>query len=74
MRTNKTLRFLSAYIRNLPHITDKERFVLLKRLRSVTLEKIGLNFGVTEGRVRQIEKEAIGKVKRGLYQQKLFEK
>jgi DNA-directed RNA polymerase sigma subunit (sigma70/sigma32) len=74
MRTNKTLRFLSVYIRKLPHITDKERFVLLKRLKSVTLEKIGFKFGVTEARIRQIEREAIKKVKRGLYQQKLFEK
>lgn len=72
MRANKTLRFLSNYIKNLPQITEKERTVLLKRLRSVTLKKIGLKFGVTESRVRQIEKGAIRKVKRGLYQQSLF--
>lgn len=73
MRANRTLRYFAAHIRRLPHLTPREKGVLLKRIRSVTLEKIGLKYHVTEGRIRQIEKRAIGKVKNKSYQQALFE-
>ena len=55
--------------------TDQSRQVIGAEIQLLqTLKKIGFKYGVTEARIRQIEREAIKKVKRGLYQQKLFEK
>lgn len=73
MRANRTLRYFTAHIRKLPHLTSKEKDVLVRRLRKVTLEKIGILFDVTEGRIRQIEKVAIKKVRSKHFQQALFE-
>jgi DNA-directed RNA polymerase sigma subunit (sigma70/sigma32) len=74
MRANRTLRYFAAHIKKLPFLTFREKYVLQKRSRGETLEKIGLKFSVTEARIRQIEKEAIKKIKSGTYQQKLFDK
>ncbi|KKQ93118.1 hypothetical protein A2865_02690 [Candidatus Woesebacteria bacterium RIFCSPHIGHO2_01_FULL_39_17] len=74
MRANRTRRFFTAHIRKLPQLTSKEKDVLIRRLKMFTLEKIGLIFGVTEARIRQIEKKALDKVRRKSYQQKLFNK
>jgi DNA-directed RNA polymerase sigma subunit (sigma70/sigma32) len=74
MRANRTLRYFAAHVRKLPFLTFREKHVLIKRLKGITLEKIGDKFQVTEARIRQIEKEAVKKIKSGLYQQKLFEK
>lgn len=74
MRGNRTRSYLISFIRKLLQLTSKERDVLIERLKMQTLEKIGLKYKVTEGRIRQIEKEAIKKAKRKIYQQRLFKK
>lgn len=74
MRRNRTVRYFSAFIKTLPHLTSKEKTVLLERLKQKTLDKIGKKFSVTEGRVRQIEKSAIRKVKSKKIQQSLFKR
>ncbi len=74
MRGNRTLRHFTAYIKRLPFLSLKEKYILSKRAQGLTLEKIGKKFGVTEGRIRQIEKKAISKIKIGVYQLKLFDK
>ena len=73
MRANRSVRFFIAQVRKLPHLTAKEKDVVSKRLRRVTLENIGNRYRVTEGRIRQIEKIALNKVKSKLYQLKLFD-
>ena len=72
MRANRTLRYFTAHIKKLPHLTSREKEVLVKRLRARTLEGIGKKFNLTEGRVRQIEKKAIAKIRSKNYQQILF--
>ena len=72
MQRNRTVRYFTAFVRNLPHLTSKEKIVLIRRLKTETLERIGKKFGVTEGRVRQIERQAIKKTKSKVYQQRLF--
>ncbi len=72
MRSNKTLSYFLRYIKKLPQLNFKEKYILARRLRKKTLEGIGKKFSVTEARVRQIEKIAITKIKRGIYQQELF--
>jgi DNA-directed RNA polymerase sigma subunit (sigma70/sigma32) len=72
--SNKTIRYFSVFIKKIPDLSGKERKVLLERLRKRTLARIGKSFGVTEGRIRQIEKKAIGKIKSKHHQLALFKK
>ena len=72
MRANRTLRHLAALIRKLPQLNEKEKDILLRRLKLTTLKKIGIRYRVTEGRIRQIEKQAIRKLKSKYYQQSIF--
>lgn len=74
MTPNRTLRYFSFFIKKIPDLTGKERKVLLARLRKKTLEVIGKSFNVTEGRIRQIERKAIGKIKSKSHQLNLFKK
>jgi DNA-directed RNA polymerase sigma subunit (sigma70/sigma32) len=74
MRANRTRRYFAAHIKKFPHLTVREKDVLIRRLKSVTLESIGKRYGVTEARIRQIEKEAIFKIRLKGYQLKLFKK
>jgi DNA-directed RNA polymerase sigma subunit (sigma70/sigma32) len=74
MRSNKTLKFFSAYVKKLPHLTLQEKEVVVRRLRKATLVTIGKLYGVTEGRVRQIEKKAIAKIRSKKRQLSLFKK
>lgn len=63
MRANQTLRYFAARITELPHLTLREKEILFKRLDSKTLEEIGKKHGLTAERIRQIEQEALEKVK-----------
>jgi DNA-directed RNA polymerase sigma subunit (sigma70/sigma32) len=72
MRSNQTLKYFRFFIKHIPQLNGREKEVLLKRLKRVTLEKIGEFFGLTEGRIRQIEKLAIAKIKRKSQQLALF--
>ena len=72
MRGNRTIRYFSAHILKLPHLSSKEKEVLIRRLKTITLNNIGKKYGVTEGRIRQIERNALKRLKSKSYQQKLF--
>jgi hypothetical protein len=59
-------------------LTQKEKFVIERRFNldkkeKATLEEIGQHFSVTRERIRQIEKNAINKLKRNLENCNLFE-
>lgn len=72
MRANRTIRYFAAHINKLPQLTAKEKEVLISRLKMTTLENTGSRYHVTEGRIRQIEKGALTKIRSKIYQQKLF--
>jgi DNA-binding CsgD family transcriptional regulator len=74
MTPNRTLRYFSFFVKKIPDLSGKERQVLLGRLRKKTLETIGKSFGLTEGRIRQVEKTAIKKIKSNSHQLALFKK
>ncbi|KKR10987.1 MAG: hypothetical protein UT39_C0012G0009 [Candidatus Woesebacteria bacterium GW2011_GWA1_39_21] len=74
MRSNRTLKYFSFFVKKIPALSGKEREVLLKRLRKKTLTSIGKNYGVTEGRIRQIERTALLKIKSKSHQLALFRK
>ncbi len=74
MRSNKTLNYFTAHIRNYPHLTNREKEIIVQRLKKVTLACLGYKFGVTEARIRQIENIAIGKIKSKIQQLQLFKK
>ncbi|MFH1863574.1 MAG: sigma factor-like helix-turn-helix DNA-binding protein [bacterium] len=72
MRSNQTLKYLAYFIKHIPQLKEKEKKILFERLKETTLSKIGESFNLTEGRIRQIEKEAIAKIKSKIQQLPLF--
>lgn len=68
-----TLQDLPAIVSNLLLLlSDKEKTVIKKRFNidgkgRFTLEQIGQNFAVTRERIRQIEKNALNKMKRNVF-------
>ena len=72
MRSNQTLNYFSSFILGISDLSGKERKVLFKRLQKITHSKIGKNWDVTEGRIRQIEKVALGKLDSKTRQLALF--
>ena len=72
MRSNQTLKYFRFYIRKAPDLSGKEKTILLKRLRRTSLEEIGKLYDLTEGRIRQIEKSALRKIKSKARQLSLF--
>jgi DNA-directed RNA polymerase sigma subunit (sigma70/sigma32) len=72
MHSNRTLKYFSYFVKHTPQLKEKEKKVLFERLKEVTLSKIGKSFDLTEGRIRQIEKGAIAKIKSKTYQLSLF--
>jgi hypothetical protein len=69
----QTLKDLTPLIENLLLLlSDKEKIVITKRFnldgtRKHTLEEIGQEFSVTRERIRQIEKNALSKMKRNVF-------
>ena len=72
MRSNQTLKYFFYFVEHISQLTGKEKKVLFGRLKETTLSKIGESFNLTEGRIRQIEKEAIAKIKSKIHQLSLF--
>jgi len=72
MRSNQTLKYFAYFVKHIPQLKEKEKKILFGRLKETTLSKIGESFNLTEGRIRQIEKEAIAKIKSKIYQLSLF--
>ncbi|MBI4058469.1 hypothetical protein HY408_01750 [Candidatus Gottesmanbacteria bacterium] len=73
MRQNQTLRYIAILINKLPLLSTKEKEILVKRLEEKTLKKIGKTYQVSGERIRQLEKQALNKVRNKSYQQVLFE-
>ena len=69
----KTLKDIKALVDNLLLLlSEKEKLVIQKRFcldggRKYTLEEIGQEFSVTRERIRQIEKNALAKMKRNVF-------
>ena len=74
MRSNQTIKFFTSFIQKSTDLTGREKEVLAKRLKKRPLEKIGKKYGVTEGRIRQIEKGALRKLRSKARQLALFKK
>ena len=66
------MKYLGYFVKHIPRLDIREKKVLLDRLNGITLEEIGKSFSLTEGRIRQIEKEAVAKIKSKIYQLSLF--
>ncbi len=54
----------------LEYVGEKEKYILLKRAENYTLEEIGLELEISRERVRQIEKEALGRLQSLLRREK----
>lgn len=73
MRANQTLRYYSARVTGSSQLTSREKDILLKRMESMTLEQIGDKYELSAERIRQIEMQALEKVKSSTIQLAMFE-
>lgn len=71
---NKTIGYFISIIQSSSRITDKEKDILIKRVKGIHLRKIGRKYKITAERIRQIEEKAIEKLLKKIYQLMLFEK
>ena len=71
---NRTIAYFTSLIQKSDKLKDKEKVILLLRLRRKTLEKIGKKYKVSGERVRQIESVALMKLIKKIYQLVLFDR
>jgi len=70
---NQTIKYFVSLIRNAKELKKKEKDILIKRLKNVTLENIGKKYKVTAERVRQIEEKSLKKFIDKMCQLMLFD-
>jgi len=66
--------YFQRIISNSDKLKSKEKDILIKRLQGLTLTKIGKKLHLSYERIRQIEKQAIKKLSKGIIQLSLFKK
>lgn len=66
--SSQTKDYFIAFIQNAKELTKKEKEILIKRLRTQRLEKIGRKYKLTGERIRQIEKSALAKFNKKITQ------
>lgn len=69
---NQTLSYFVNFIINSRKLDPKEEDILVKRLRKKNLREIGKKYKLTYERIRQIESQALKKLKSKISQGKLF--
>ncbi len=65
---NQTINYFVSLIKQTDKLKKTEKEILIKRLRQKTLKKIGRQYKKTGERIRQIEKTAIIKLVKKIYQ------
>jgi len=70
---NQTIKYSVSLIKNSKELKRKEKDILIRRLKNVTLEKIGKKYKVSAERVRQIEKKSLKKFIAKMCQLMLFD-
>jgi DNA-directed RNA polymerase sigma subunit (sigma70/sigma32) len=71
---NQTVAYFRTLIKSSLKLNPKEKDILVERLRRKTLKKIGRRYKVSGEWIRQIEKKALIKLMKKIYQMLLFEK
>lgn len=70
---NQTVVYFTSVIKRSKECTEKEKKILIYRMKRVKLEKIGKRFKVSGERIRQIEKETLEKFEKAIIQLRLFD-
>lgn len=70
--SSQTREHFLNFIKSTRRLEKKEKDILMARLKGATLGKIGRRYKVTGERIRQIENEALAKLRKLYYQLKLF--
>ncbi len=68
---NQTIGYFANFIRKSMRLTPKEEDVLLRRLKRKRLKQIGRCYKVSDERIRQIEADALTKLKSKIFQERL---
>lgn len=71
--SSQTISYFISIIKNAKELDKKEKDVLIKRLKGITLEKIGKKYEVSDERIRQIEEKSLQKFIKKMCQLLLFE-
>ncbi|MFH1832596.1 MAG: sigma factor-like helix-turn-helix DNA-binding protein [Candidatus Levyibacteriota bacterium] len=71
---NKTIGYFVSLIESSDKLNKKEKDILVKRVKGKILEKIGKKYRLSAERIRQIEKVALIKFMKKIYQLLLFDK
>jgi len=72
MATQTAKHFVSI-IKNAKELDKKEKDILIRRLKNITLGKIGRKYKVSDERIRQIEEKALEKFIKKMCQLLLFD-
>jgi len=70
---NQTVAYFISIVAGSKKLNKKEGDVLVRRLKRQTLKKIGRHYKLTGERIRQIEKTALVKLIKKIYQMILFD-
>jgi len=71
---SQTAIYFQKIIKSSYKLKSREKEILIKRLRGLTLVTIGKEYHLSYERVRQIENQAIIKLSEGIVQLSLFKK
>jgi len=71
--SSQSLEYFILVINQARNLTKKEKDILLRRLKGITLRKIGRRYKLTAERIRQVEEEALTKLSKKISQLLLFD-
>jgi len=71
--TSQSLGYFIEFIDHLKELDKKEKDILIRRLKKQTLNQIGKKYRLTGERVRQIENQALKKLKTTICQLRLLD-
>lgn len=66
--SSQTWDYFISVIQGAKELNKKEKEILIRRLKTQNLKKIGRKYKITAERIRQIEKDALTKFKKKMIQ------
>lgn len=71
--SSQTISHFISIVKNARELDKKEKNILIKRLKGVTLKNLGKKYKVSDERIRQIEQKSLQKLIKKMCQLMLFE-
>lgn len=71
--TSRSEEYFISIVVSSKNLNKKEKDIVVKRIRGMTLRRIGRRYRLTAERIRQIEEEALTKLSKKISQLLLFD-